>query len=325
MPLTSCFVRRALVAPALVLIAAASQADVNSLAVSTLLLQVGNMRKGVGNPADGRPLTVAGTTIRTSVEDDLRVNGADFDFRLAGGNAEGGVTLGRPYASAFSHVNGWPTPQAGASLMADAQGLARVNYGGTVTGAAGQAGTVTIRGRFGEVAVGAASGLVASSGTVEELVSVGVSTPGQLRCALPPCFDSERLYAELIGSGSALISVEYGYELSVAVQAGDRLDLWLWAFARSVNGYSVFVGPVPALGSGAVLHAMAADSAPPLADWQMSLSFSDGLGLSAGSGLVAGPDGWALPLSAVPEAPTWALWLAALAVLPRLTRRRRAS
>ena len=179
------------------------------------------MRKGVGNPADGRPLTVAGTTIRTSVEDDLRVNGADFDFRLAGGNAEGGVTLGRPYASAFSHVNGWPTPQAGASLMADAQGLARVNYGGTVTGAAGQAGTVTIRGRFGEVAVGAASGLVASSGTVEELVSVGVSTPGQLRCALPPCFDSERLYAELIGSGSALISVEYGYELSVAVQAGD--------------------------------------------------------------------------------------------------------
>ena len=54
---------------------------------------------------------------------------------------------------------------------------------------------------------------------------------------------------ELIGSGSALTSVEYDYGISVAVQAGDRLDLWLWAFARSVNGYSVFVGPVPALQS----------------------------------------------------------------------------
>lgn len=325
MPLTFRSVRRALAAPALLLIAATSQADVNSMAVSTVLLQVGNEREGVGNPADGRLLTVPGNSIRTSVEHDLRVNGADFDFGLAGGNAEGGVLLGRPYASAFSYVNGWPTPQPGARLMADTQGMGRVNYNGTVTGAAGLIGTVTLRGRFGEVAMGASTSLVHSSGTVDELVSMAVTTPGQVRCALPPCFDSDRLYVELLGSGSQLISVDYDYELRLGVQAGDRLDLWLSAFARSVNGYNVFVGPVgPALAGavGARALNLAADSGPPLADWQMSLSFSEGLGLSEGSGLIAGPGGWALP---VPEAPTWVLWLAALAVLPRLMRRRRAS
>lgn len=310
--------------PACLLFTATSQAGVTSDAVSTLLLQVGNERVGVGNPSDGRLVTRPGNDLHTSIEHNLRVDGADFDFGLAGGNAQGGVMLGRPYASAFSFVNGWPTPQPGARLMADAQGLGRVNYGGTVTGAAGLAGTVTIRGRFSEVAMGASTGLVASSGTVEEIASLVVSTPGQVRCARPPCFDSERLYVELIGSGSELVSIDYDYEVSVGVQAGDRLDLFLWAFARSVNGYSVFAGPIGPMLAGASgarsLDAMA-DRAP-LADWQMTMSFSEGLGLSAGSGLVAGPGGWALP---VPEPSTWAMWLAALGVLAMRKRRRRAA
>lgn len=321
MPLTFPSLRQMLAVPTL-LMAAASQAGVASDGVSTLQLQVGNDRKSVGNPADGRLLSLPGSHLQTGVQDSLRVDGADFDFGLAGGTAQGGVSLGRPYASAFSYVNGWPTPQPGARLMADAQGLGRVNYNGTVTGAMGQAGTVTIRGRFGEVAVGASTGLVASSGTVDELVSAAVATRGLARCAVPPCFDSARLYVELQGAGSTLASVDYGYELTLGVQAGDRLDLWLWAFARSVNGYSVFVGSVAPFQTSARSLESAMDSTPPPGDWQLSLSFSQGLGLSADSGLVAGAGGWALP---VPEAPTWALWLAALAVLPRLARRRRAS
>lgn len=325
MPLTFPSLCRALAATALCLIAATGQAEVNSLAVSTLQLQVGNERAAYGNPTDGRPRMLPGNQLQTSIQQRLLVEGADFDFGLAGGSAEGGVVVGRPYASAFSYVNSWPAPQVGALLSADAQGLGRVTYGGTVTGAAGQAGTLTIRGRFAELAMGAATGPVASSGSVEEIVAVGVATPGQLRCARPPCFDSERLAVDLVGSGSQVISVDYDYELSVGVQAGDRLELSLWAFARSINGYSAFVGPVPSLGSSLDARSLtaAADAEPPRADWQLSLSFSDGLGLSEGSGLVAGPGGWAL--QPVPEPATWALWLAALAVLPRLMRRRRAA
>ncbi|RZJ12437.1 MAG: hypothetical protein EOP39_03500 [Rubrivivax sp.] len=321
MPLTLRSLRRWLAAPGMFLIAATCQAEVNSLAASTLTLQVGKERASYASPEDGRPRIVPGNHLQTSVESNLRVDGAGFDFGLAGGTAEAGVLLGRPYASAFSYVNSWPAPEAGSRLNADALGVSRVNYGGTVSGVVGHEGTVTIRGRFGQVAVGASTGLVRSSGMVEEVASVGVTTPGLARCAQPPCFDSDRLYAELLDSGSALESVDYNFELTVGVQVGDRLDLWLWAGARSVNGYSVFVGPVPSFGAGSRSLSLAADSAP-VADWQMTMSFSDGLGLSSDSGLVAGPGGWSLP---VPEASTWALWLAALAVLPIAVRRRRAS
>lgn len=64
--------------------------------------------------------------------------------------------------------------------------------------------------------------------------------------------------------------------------------------------------------------ATALDSAPP-ADGALSLSFSDGLGLSDHSGLVAVPRGRSLP---VPEAPAWLLLMGAL---PIVLQRRRAS
>lgn len=321
MPLTSYPLRSLVAASAFLLASGTSQAEVYSDAAAVLQLRVGNQRATVG---DERLIRVPGGTTGQSAQDSLRVPGANFDFGIAGGQVEGGVSLGRPYASAFSFVDGWPTPEPGALLSAEAVGLGRVNYLATVGGAAGQAGTLTVRGRFAQVAVGASTGPLASSGSVDEMVSVAVSTPGQVRCARPPCFKSDRLYAELFGSGAVLHSLDYDYEFSIAVQAGDRLDLWLTAGARSVNGYNVLVGSSPYARTGPQALSAATSSLPP-DDWEMLLSFSNGLGLAEGSGLVAGAGGWSLPLAPVPEAPTWALWLAALALLPRLTRRRRAS
>lgn len=179
---------------------------------------------------------------------------------------------------------------------------------GSITGKAGAHGTLTFEGSF-EAAVTGTAGMPqgGSGADVSFNAALIMTGAGQDACRFQRCMASDTLRQQFEnGSLPAGEPLFKPFSLSLEATVGDSFELTFGVAATASNGYYVLVGQpkgVPLRNAAALTL-----SAEPTAAGITGIRLSNGLGLSADSGMELQADGlWTAP-SPVPEpAAAWLL------------------
>jgi hypothetical protein len=283
----------------LALIAPSLQAGVEARATASSWVQFGNLApQHAADPADRPFHIVEGFSVMAAVNN--FTSGLDAQGNVVGSaaNASIGMFVGEPFADLLT------SGYAGTSNQILAGSFLHID--GSVVGEAGKTGRIDLSGAF-------VAGLqflgVQGPGAEADLsyhLVLALSGPGQSACPQQRC--ERRIDYQLgLDGGDTVLGGVFGgnYDLALDASAGDRIEIFIGFGARLSNGYWVVARPA---NMPAEAQSFSAGAGAGAGGVLSSLRLGNGLGLSADTGLTQRPDGsWGLPVSAVPEAPAWAL------------------
>lgn len=307
---------RSLLIPLALLSAGTAQAEVRAHARAESTVQLVNgPRQIVADPNDRWLRSVDGFSVEAGVNNFITGPGLFGNPVAATGNAsfafEAGTVRTELLTASDDGLPGWVD---GATAYTIVGGSITIN--GTITGTPGAKGLLSLSGSFAAAVAAGAQGEWSSLAEVGFGVGMQISRTGQAGCPYAKCLVQDGLNGRFENGAFPL---DFGKSFLITLEAtvGDRFDISFNVGAQASNGYYVLIGPAPGVPAGA----QAALSADGGFAGIGGLTLTNGLGLSADSGLVQRGDGsWGAPVSVVPEAPAWALM--GLGLLALLGRRR---
>lgn len=293
-----------------------------ALALAALLLH-GTAHAGVQSTArsEARVRVAPGPVITKADPNDRWLRQADGFTVLSGVENFTSVLdpwTGNPTAAtaraSFSLEAGLPRMQLltaidpGAFAYTEAGGQLTIT--GTLTGTPGARGLVTFEGAFlAAVAMSAGTPQGSSGAEVDFSAGLTLTGAGQAACRFQRCLASDRLSEQFANGSLPANGLAKPFSLSLEATVGDRLELSFIVAATAANGYFVLIGQP----SGVPLQRTAAFSlnalaAPDDVAGIHGIRLTNGLGLSADTGLELRADGlWVAPAPVPEPVPAWLL------------------
>ncbi|KQW43261.1 hypothetical protein ASD88_14315 [Pelomonas sp. Root662] len=287
---------------ALTLLPATAQAAAESWGRSETQVRVGGQPIQFKADPDDRWLRqVDGFTVLTGVDNfSSAIDPWTGNLMAATANASFSLEAGRPRMELLTAAD------AGTYSYATAGGVVFVT--GTITGTPGARGLVTFDGSFAAAVAPSTQPALSSAATVDLGAGLVLTGAGQSACRSQRCQAFDSLTQSFDNGSHPLNGLSKPFSLSLEASVGDSFHISFNVGATASNGYFVLIGQpagVP-LNAPAGLDALAASAnsaatAPGSFAGIGGLRLSNGLGVSADSGLLLQPDGRWTPPSPVPE------------------------